>query len=128
MTKPLEALMPQRIKASWGDAILKECDCCNQYRRTIKASDGTAICSSCADSYYTDQLHHNLEIALARIAGLEASQLAVKLPDGYKPCVQRGGQQSTSYRALMTHGGDWMHKDMVIAAIRAAGGAVQGDE
>ncbi|TDN54961.1 hypothetical protein EC843_1011020 [Buttiauxella sp. JUb87] len=57
----------------------------------------------------------------------EAAPLYVKLPDGSKPSVIRGGQQSTSYRAIMSGSGDWLHKDMVIEAIRAAGGTVEGE-
>ncbi|ELT3496006.1 ead/Ea22-like family protein [Citrobacter freundii] len=57
----------------------------------------------------------------------EVAPLCVKLPDGSKPSVIRGGQQSTSYRAIMSGYGDWLHKDMVIEAIRAAGIGVKGE-
>jgi len=120
MTKPLKAVIPQRMNANWRDAILQECDCCNQYRRTVKASDGTAICASCADGYYTDQLYHNLEIAMARIAELEASQLTVKLPELCMGVVQSGKAVMVPYA-----GGHWLNKTAVIEAIRAAGGTVQ---
>lgn len=48
----------------------------------------------------------------------------VVLPDGYKPHVVRYGDRSTSYRAAMTFGGDWLHRDAVVEAIEAVGGIV----
>ena len=56
-----------------------------------------------------------------RIAELEARTVSVKLPDGYKPHVQKGGTQSTSYRAVMSGKGPWIHRDMLIEACAAAG-------
>lgn len=61
-------------------------------------------------------------------ANFTAPQKPVVLPDGYKPSLQRGGQQSTSYRAIMAFHGDWLHRDMVIEAIEAAGGIVKDGE
>ncbi|MDU4354258.1 ead/Ea22-like family protein [Phytobacter diazotrophicus] len=54
-------------------------------------------------------------------AKLEARTVTVKLPEGYKPHVQKGGTQSTSYRAVMSGKGPWIHRDMLIEACAAAG-------
>lgn len=50
---------------------------------------------------------------------------AVELPEGFAPSVIRHGLQSTRYKAIMSGKGDWLHKDQVIEAIRAAGGEVK---
>ena len=126
MNKPLEALMPKRMNANWRDAILQECDCCNLYRSTVKTPDGTAICASCADGYYTDQLHHNLEIALAQIAELEASQLAVKLPEPLMPARHASGELFMTTDNIES--GGYLNRDDVIRTLRNAGITVQGAE
>jgi len=47
--------------------------------------------------------------------------VTVKLPDGYAPTVLKGGTQSTSYRAIMSAKGPWIHRDMITETLAAAG-------
>ena len=74
------------------------------------------------------ELEGALNLASASYAGereradaLQARKLTVKLLEGYKPHVQKGGTQSTSYRAVLSGKGPWIHRDMLIEACAAAG-------
>ncbi|WP_412531183.1 small VCP/p97-interacting protein [Leclercia adecarboxylata] len=86
MTINKQALrIPERKKHNWGQAVMRDCDFCNQWALTAKHDDGGCICASCCDSEYTSDLKvtlatalEQLEAAEKRIAELEARE--VKLP------------------------------------------------
>lgn len=78
--------IPERKKHNWGQAVMRDCDFCQQWALTVKHSDGGCICASCCDSEYTSALSCALVAAIARaeaaekrIAELEARE--VNLPD-----------------------------------------------
>lgn len=73
--------------------------------------------------YSVTEYRYQLMINEIALAALTAQP--VKLPDGFSPSVTRYGSQSTSYRAIMTGNGDWIHKEQAIEAIHAAGYEVQ---
>jgi hypothetical protein len=78
-------------------------------------------------------LHVNTQANMREKAEAELAELKAKLanpvvlPDGSRPCTMRHGEQSTSYKAVMSGKGDWLHKDMVVTAICEAGFTVKGD-
>ncbi|HAU8267725.1 TPA: hypothetical protein I8287_005477 [Kluyvera intermedia] len=86
--------------------------------RYIAAANPSAILSLLAERDADKAL---IAEQAKRIAELEARTVSVKLPEGYKPHVQKGGTQSTSYRAVMSGKGPWIHRDMLIEACAAAG-------
>lgn len=80
--------VPERKKHNWGQAVMRDCDFCQQWALTVKHSEGGRICASCCDSEYTSDLKVTLATALEqlgaaekRIAELEARE--VVLPERY---------------------------------------------
>ncbi|WP_395490869.1 hypothetical protein ACG1VR_10430 [Cedecea davisae] len=72
MNKQLEALrMPERIRRDWSSSVMRTCDHCDAWRMTVIHTDDSAMCASCCDDFYSDQLKDTLTAALARIAELE---------------------------------------------------------
>ncbi|WP_336821658.1 hypothetical protein [Cedecea sp. VD19] len=115
MTKQLEALrMPERIHRDWNSAVMRTCESCDSWHMTVIHTDGSAMCAGCCDAYYTDQLKEELTAALRRIAELEASPLAVKLPESFYPDGDIDCPKVVEV-------------EEVIEAIRAAGGTVEGE-
>ena len=78
--------IPERKKHNWSQAVMRDCDFCQQWALTVQHADGGCICASCCDSEYTSDLKVTLATALEqlkaaenRIAELEARE--VMLPD-----------------------------------------------
>lgn len=123
MTKPLEALIAKINKQTenFDTVILKE-DEALSLADYIESSNRKI-----------DQLISDIQMAIAeiatlkqRIAELEASQLAVKLPEPLMPA------QHTSGELFMTpdnveHGG-YLNRDDVLRSLKKTGITVQGDE
>lgn len=114
MTINKQALrIPERKKHNWGQAVMRDCDFCNQWALTVKHDDGGCICASCCDSEYTSDLKvtlatalEQLEAAENRIAELEARE--VVLPAAW--WVKQGSQSLLAYE-----------KGMLLDALTAAG-------
>ncbi|MDU0845398.1 MAG: hypothetical protein E7B07_02625 [Enterobacter asburiae] len=73
-------VIPQREKHDWSQAVMRDCDFCQQWALTVWHSDGGCICASCCDSEYTTALSSALVVAIERseaaekrIAELQAS-------------------------------------------------------
>ncbi|WP_352486551.1 hypothetical protein [Citrobacter sedlakii] len=65
MTIDKQALaIPQREKHDWSQAVMRDCEFCQQWALTVKHSDGGCICASCCDSEYTTALSSALVVAL----------------------------------------------------------------
>lgn len=78
-------VIPERKKHNWSQAVMRDCDFCQQWALTVQHSEGECICASCCDSEYTTALSSTLVVALdeleakdKRIAELEARE--VNLP------------------------------------------------
>lgn len=56
--------IPERKKHNWGQAVMRDCDFCQQWALTVRHSDGGCICASCCDSEYTTALSIALVVAL----------------------------------------------------------------
>lgn len=56
--------IPERKKHNWGQAVMRDCDFCQQWALTVRHSDGGCICASCCDSEYTTALSSALVVAL----------------------------------------------------------------
>lgn len=57
-------VIPQRKKHDWNQAVMRDCDFCQQWALTVLHSDGGYICASCCDSEYTTALSSALVVAL----------------------------------------------------------------
>ncbi|ENY4931984.1 hypothetical protein ACEZRV_000828 [Escherichia coli] len=78
-------VISQREKHDWSQAVMRDCDFCQQWALTVRHSDGGCICASCCDSEYTTALSSALVVALdeleaknKRIAELEARDINIK--------------------------------------------------
>lgn len=76
--------IPERKKHNWGQAVMRDCDFCQQWALTVRHSDGGCICASCCDSEYTTALSSALVVALdeleaaeKRIAELEGREVTL---------------------------------------------------
>ncbi|EHF8261077.1 hypothetical protein CF309_001794 [Enterobacter kobei] len=56
--------IPERKKHNWSQAVMRDCDFCQQWALTVRHSDGGSICASCCDSEYTTALYSALVVAL----------------------------------------------------------------
>jgi len=77
-------VIPQRERHDWSQAVMRNCDFCQQWALTVRHSDGGCICASCCDSEYTTALSSALVVALdeleakdKRIAELEAREVTL---------------------------------------------------
>lgn len=78
-------VIPQREKHDWSQAVMRDCDFCQQWALTVWHSDGGCICASCCDSEYTTALSSALVVALdeleakdKRCAALAAENASLK--------------------------------------------------
>ena len=78
-------VIPQREKHDWSQAVMRDCDFCQQWALTVRHSDGGCICASCCDSEYTTALSSALVVALdeleakdKRIAELDSDNAYIK--------------------------------------------------
>lgn len=71
MTKKQALRVPERKKHNWGQAVMRDCDFCQQWALTVNHNDGGSICASCCDSEYTADLKVTLETALERMEAAE---------------------------------------------------------
>lgn len=76
--------IPERKKHNWSQAVMRDCDFCQQWALTVRHSDGGSICACCCDSEYTTALYSALVVALdeleakdQRIAELEAREVVL---------------------------------------------------
>ena len=63
--------IPERKKHNWGQAVMRDCDFCQQWALTVRHSDGGCICASCCDSEYTTALSSALVVALDELEAAE---------------------------------------------------------
>ncbi|MDC7312682.1 hypothetical protein QIV32_05105 [Enterobacter ludwigii] len=64
-------VIPQREKHDWIQAVMRDCDFCQQWALTVRHSDGGYICASCCDSEYTTALSSALAVALDELEAAE---------------------------------------------------------
>lgn len=64
-------VIPQREKHDWSQAVMRDCDFCQQWALTVRHSDGGCICASCCDSEYTTALSSALVVAIERAQAAE---------------------------------------------------------
>lgn len=64
-------VIPQREKHDWSQAVMRDCDFCQQWALTVWHSDGGCICASCCDSEYTTALSSALVVAIERSEAAE---------------------------------------------------------
>ncbi|HFK5776650.1 hypothetical protein [Enterobacter ludwigii] len=63
--------VPEREKHDWSQAVMRDCDFCQQWALTVRHSDGGCICASCCDSEYTTALSSALVVALDELEAAE---------------------------------------------------------
>lgn len=140
MTKPLEALIAdmkeqlQDAKASWIDSNSSKVTLGWIYSANPLAVEALIAALEQSQQYAKDLDAENQDLMLTvgrlRVERerLEASRLAVKLPNGLIEAVKFYEQVQRENPAIETgawkDATDWVLKE----AIRAAGGTVQGDE
>lgn len=145
MTIDKQALaIPQREKHDWSQAVMRDCEFCQQWALTVKHSDGGCICASCCDSEYTTALSSalvvvldELEAAEKRIA--ETNQRNAELTAKIEPMDRRIAELEARTVTLPDrkselfwpgYGFEFDNLGYVIAvkdAIRAAGIGVKGE-
>lgn len=71
--------VPERKRHDWSQAVMRDCDFCDQWSLTVKHENSGCICAICCDAEYTSELKCALESAIdraetaeKRIAELEA--------------------------------------------------------
>lgn len=64
-------VIPQRERHDWSQAVMRNCDFCQQWALTVRHSDGGCICASCCDSEYTTALTSALVVALDELEAAE---------------------------------------------------------
>ncbi|OOK79652.1 hypothetical protein GY25_02295 [Pedobacter himalayensis] len=64
--------IPERKKHNWGQAVMRDCDFCQQWALTVRHSDGGCICASCCDSEYTTALSCALVVAMDDLEAAES--------------------------------------------------------
>jgi len=70
--------IPERKKHNWGQAVMRDCDFCQQWALTVQHADGGCICASCCDSEYTSDLKVTLAAALEQLEAAEKTSDARK--------------------------------------------------
>lgn len=63
--------IPERKKHNWSQAVMRDCDFCQQWALTVQHADGGCICASCCDSEYTSDLKVTLAAALEKLEATE---------------------------------------------------------
>ncbi|EHC4297158.1 hypothetical protein ACE3JD_02280 [Enterobacter hormaechei subsp. steigerwaltii] len=63
--------IPERKKHNWSQAVMRDCDFCQQWALTVRHSDGGSTCASCCDSEYTTALYSALVVALDELEAAE---------------------------------------------------------
>ncbi|HII3136056.1 TPA: hypothetical protein ACY3HD_003748 [Enterobacter asburiae] len=63
--------VPERKKHNWAQAVMRDCDFCQQWALTVNHNDGGSICASCCDSEYTSSLSSALVVAIERAEAAE---------------------------------------------------------
>jgi len=128
MTNKQALRVPERKKHNWGQAVMRDCDFCQQWALTVNHNDGGSICASCCDSEYTSSLSSSLVVAIERaeaaekrIAELEARE--VVLPQRIS---MEGGSYCTAH-ARYDEEGDFYYRDEVIESLVAAGIRINGE-
>lgn len=64
-------VIPQRERHDWSQAVMRNCDFCQQWALTVRHSDGGCICASCCDSEYTTALSSALVVVLDELEAAE---------------------------------------------------------
>ncbi|MEO5522921.1 hypothetical protein ABI309_09025 [Citrobacter youngae] len=74
--------VPERKRHDWSQAVMRDCDFCDQWSLTVKHENSGCICASCCDAEYTSELKCALESAIdraeaaeKRIAELEGNEI-----------------------------------------------------
>ncbi len=99
--------IPERKKHNWGQAVMRDCDFCQQWALTVRHSDGGCICASCCDSEYTTALSIALVVALDELEAKDATiaflqheirTLLVRLEAAEKTSAARLGAIDTTHK------------------------------
>lgn len=70
--------IPERKKHNWSQAVMRDCDFCQQWALTVQRADGRCVCASCCDSEYTSDLKVTLATALEQLEAAEKTSEARK--------------------------------------------------
>jgi len=106
--------IPERNKHNWGNAVMRDCDFCQQWALTVRQSDGGCICASYCDSEYTTALSSALVVALdeleaAERRNAELTEALKQTVSGYKSCLHTGHER------ILDLGGDCDAPEVMIA-------------
>lgn len=63
--------VPERKRHDWSQAVMRDCDFCDQWSLTVKHENSGCICASCCDAEYTSELKCTLETAIDRAEAAE---------------------------------------------------------
>ncbi|HHW4012780.1 TPA: hypothetical protein ACTVAH_003533 [Citrobacter freundii] len=63
--------VPERKRHDWSQAVMRDCDFCDQWSLTVKHENSGCICAICCDAEYTSELKCALESAIDRAEAAE---------------------------------------------------------
>ncbi|WP_239509296.1 ead/Ea22-like family protein [Citrobacter sp. CRE-46] len=75
--------VPERKRRDWSQAVMRDCDFCNQWSLTIHHEDSGCICASCCDAEYTSELKGALESAIDRAEAAEKRNAELQSENAY---------------------------------------------
>ncbi|MBE0222900.1 hypothetical protein GF003_01390 [Enterobacter hormaechei] len=128
-------VIPQREKHDWSQAVMRDCDFCQQWALTVRHSEGGCICASCCDSEYTTALSSALVAALDELEAkdkrnTELNEALKQAVSGYKSCLRTGyerilelGGECDSPEVMIAGNPDIQHAEKLIVAASAKGEA-----
>ena len=124
--------VPERKRHDWSQAVMRDCDFCDQWSLTVKHENSGCICAICCDAEDTSELKCALESAIdraeaaeKRIAELEAR--TVSIPE-VRITVAESKRKNLTWRELGAYNeGADVAKEAILAVIRAAGIGVKGE-
>lgn len=79
--------VPERKKNNWCQAVMRDCDFCQQWALTVRHSDGGCICASCCDSEYTTALSSVLVVALDELEAKDKRLNEILAPNMLLPAI-----------------------------------------
>lgn len=127
MTNKQALRVPERKKHNWGQAVMRDCDFCQQWALTVNHNDGGSICASCCDSEYTSSLSSALVAAIERAEAAERciAELEARTPYGY--LRENDGQIQISIGSNRPHNRSGGYATPWFAIYTAAG-RIDGEE
>ena len=117
--------VPERKRHDWSQAVMRDCDFCDQWSLTVKHENSGCICAICCDAEYTSELKCALESAIDRAEAAEKRIAELEARTVCLPKLPVLGSNAEWYEGFAA-GASGMRNECA-DAIRAAGIGVKGE-